>query len=99
MLINAGPVGLPIVGFMPFLQSKFIERQLYELSKKYGPVMSMKMGVYDCVVISDYQILKEFFAKNESSARPDLFAFKLFTGGDYPEGKFVSKLSILHRFN
>lgn len=48
-----GPRGLPLVGYLPFL-SKRIECDFYKLSKKFGPVMSVRLGPKDLVILNDF---------------------------------------------
>ncbi|GFV86887.1 cytochrome P450 2A9 [Trichonephila clavipes] len=58
-----GPIALPIVGYIPFMTQKpYIK--LTELSKKYGPLYSLRLGSLDLVVITDYEIMKEAFSKD-----------------------------------
>lgn len=44
-----GPIGLPILGYLPFL-SKFAHEDFVKLSAKYGPVFSLKLGRQNVVV-------------------------------------------------
>lgn len=53
-----GPRGIPLVGYLPFL-SKKAESDIYKLSKKYGPVMSVRMGATDLVVLNDFESIKK----------------------------------------
>ena len=53
-----GPRGLPFVGYLPFL-SKRIERGVFKLSKKYGPVMSVRMGPKDMVILNDLDSIQK----------------------------------------
>lgn len=48
-----GPVGLPILGYLPFLDRKQPQRTLELLSAKYGKVFSIQMGRITAVVIAD----------------------------------------------
>ena len=53
-----GPRGLPFVGVVPYL-GKFPERTLQKWSKSYGPVMSVRFGSKDLVVISNSAYLQQ----------------------------------------
>lgn len=39
-----GPIGLPFVGYLPFLNAKNPHISLTELAEKYGRIYSMQMG-------------------------------------------------------
>ncbi|GFR19910.1 cytochrome P450 18a1 [Trichonephila clavata] len=64
-----GPIGLPIVGYIPFMTKKPYVK-LTELSKKHGPLYSVRLGSLDLVVITDYEIMKEAFSKDAFMGRP-----------------------------
>nr|XP_026690341.1 cytochrome P450 2C4-like [Ciona intestinalis] len=66
-----GPRGFPIVGVLPFLE-KYSERTMHKWSKKYGPVMSVRMGNDDWVVMGNYEAVYQSFVKAGSafSGRP-----------------------------
>nr|QOV04247.1 cytochrome P450 392A3 [Tetranychus urticae] len=64
-----GPFGFPIFGYYPFLKDhSYI--QFDRLSKKYGPVFSLKLGQYDTIVVCDWDNLKDAFANDALLARP-----------------------------
>ncbi|GIY18589.1 cytochrome P450 2A9 [Caerostris darwini] len=71
-----GPIGLPIVGYIPFLTKKPYVK-LTELSKIYGPVYSVRMGSRNVVVITDFEIVKEAFSKDAFMGRPPELPFEL----------------------
>lgn len=48
-----GPRGVPLLGAIPFM-GRFPERTIKKWSKKYGPVMSVRMGTWDMVVLNDF---------------------------------------------
>lgn len=64
-----GPIGFPILGYYPLLKSHSY-LQFDQLSKKYGPVFSVKLGQYDTVVVCDWDNLKDAFANDALLARP-----------------------------
>ncbi|CAL1262442.1 unnamed protein product [Larinioides sclopetarius] len=60
--------GLPIIGSLPIMSSKpFVK--LTELSKKYGPVYRLRLGSIDVVIITDFETMKEAFAKDAFMGR------------------------------
>ncbi|GFT31887.1 cytochrome P450 2J6 [Nephila pilipes] len=64
-----GPIGLPIVGYIPFMTNKPYVK-LTELSKVYGPVYSLRLGSVNIVIITDYELMKEAFVKDSFMGRP-----------------------------
>ncbi|GFY37620.1 cytochrome P450 2J2 [Trichonephila inaurata madagascariensis] len=66
-----GPIGLPIVGYLPFL-SKNIHLDLIELGKKYGDIFSVRLGSENIVILHGADIIREALAKPELLGRhPD----------------------------
>ena len=49
-----GPRGLPIFGYLPFM-GKRPERVSYNLSKRYGKILTVRMGTEDTVILNDYE--------------------------------------------
>ena len=58
-----GPYGLPILGYLPFINSQNPQKSMQELSLKYGDVFSLQMGQIFCVVLSDQDLIKNLFSK------------------------------------
>ncbi|KAF7813571.1 cytochrome P450 CYP736A12-like [Senna tora] len=54
-----GPLGLPIIGHFHLL-GKLPHRSLYSLSKKYGPMMSLRLGQIPTIVVSSPELTKLF---------------------------------------
>jgi len=48
-----GPRGLPLVGVAPFV-GRYFEKAVKRWSKTYGPVMTVRIGRQDFVVLNDY---------------------------------------------
>jgi len=69
MHLPSGPKGLPILG-MVFSIKKDFHLQLFDFSKVYGKLFSMKMGGNLLVVLSDHKLIKAAFGKSEFTARP-----------------------------
>ncbi|XP_073137524.1 cytochrome P450 71A1-like [Henckelia pumila] len=60
-----GPRGLPLIGNLHQFDSQNPHLFLYNLSKKHGPIMSMKLGSVPLIVISSAKIAKEAFTDND----------------------------------
>ncbi|GIY18584.1 cytochrome P450 18a1 [Caerostris darwini] len=71
-----GPTGLPIVGYLPFM-TKTPFKKLTELSETYGPVYSVRFGSMKILVITDYELMKEAYAKDAFMGRPPELPFQL----------------------
>ena len=59
-----GPKPWPIIGHIHLLGSK-PHRSVTELSKAYGPLISLKLGSITTVVISSPDVAKEMFLKHD----------------------------------
>ena len=64
-----GPLGLPIFGILPLIRKEF-HLTLYDYSRRFGKIMSMKMGIENVVVLSDYKLIKKAFSTRDFVARP-----------------------------
>ncbi|KAL0326515.1 UNVERIFIED_CONTAM: Labd-13Z-ene-9,15,16-triol synthase, chloroplastic [Sesamum angustifolium] len=53
-----GPWGLPILGYLPFLQLN-LHQQFAELARKYGPIYKLQLGSKLSIVISSPALIKE----------------------------------------
>ncbi|KAF8792481.1 Cytochrome P450 18a1 like protein [Argiope bruennichi] len=71
-----GPTGLPIVGYLPFL-TKEPHKKLTELSKIYGPVYRVLLGSTNVIILTDFDLMKEAFWKDEFMGRPPDLPFEL----------------------
>ncbi|CAN8032898.1 unnamed protein product, partial [Ixodes persulcatus] len=63
-----GPWGLPLLGYLPFLRRK---QHIFfrDLSRKYGPVFSVRLGVVNVVILNSYKSIREGFSKKQLLAR------------------------------
>ncbi|XP_051137114.1 flavonoid 3'-monooxygenase-like [Andrographis paniculata] len=59
-----GPQGLPIVGYLPFLDSQ-LHSHFALLAKKYGPILSLRLGGETCIVISSPGMAREILKDND----------------------------------
>ncbi|XP_039155308.1 cytochrome P450 81E8 [Eucalyptus grandis] len=71
------PPSLPIIGHLHHLKLP-LHRTLHSLSTKYGPIMSLRFGVRQFVVVSSLPLAEECFTKNDIvlANRPKLFMTK-----------------------
>jgi len=53
-----GPRGVPLLGVLPIL-GKHPERVMKKWSKKYGPVMAVRFGPKDAVVLNQFDTIKQ----------------------------------------
>jgi hypothetical protein len=64
------------VGGLPFMAGDGPKSSLFfgfrANAAKYGPVFSFYLGKTPCVVISDYDLLKETFNREELTSRPEV---------------------------
>ncbi|KAK4380451.1 hypothetical protein RND71_002313 [Anisodus tanguticus] len=73
------PPGLPLIGNLYQLNQQFLHKYLWQLSKKYGPLMSMNLGFSQLVVISSARIAKEAMKTQDFafSSRPSFLGCRL----------------------
>ncbi|XLU46305.1 hypothetical protein S245_041119 [Arachis hypogaea] len=69
-----GPRGLPIIGNLHQLDNSSLYLQLFEFSKKYGPIFSLQLGLRKAIVISSPELAKEALKNHdrEFAGRPNL---------------------------
>lgn len=71
--LPSGPWGLPILGYLPFLNAKQPHQTLTNLSKIFGTIYSIQLGSIFTVVLSDHTLIREAFSKDCFSGRAPLF--------------------------
>uniref|UniRef100_I1JKS7 Cytochrome P450 n=2 Tax=Glycine max TaxID=3847 RepID=I1JKS7_SOYBN len=71
-----GPRGLPIIGNLHQLNNSALHLQLWQLSKKYGPLFSLQLGLRQAIVVSSSKVAKELLKDHdlEVSGRPKLLS-------------------------
>ncbi|KAK9063808.1 hypothetical protein SSX86_017680 [Deinandra increscens subsp. villosa] len=72
-----GPVPLPVIGSMHLLGT-LPHRSLHKLSQKYGPIMSMRLGSVQFVIVSSPEAAKIFLGTHDTvfASRPGIQAAK-----------------------
>lgn len=77
-----GPRGFPVLGRLPFafIYSNHYQPML-DLHSKYGPVITNPFGSVQIILISDYQLIKEFGIHPDFQLRPDYGVLKEITNG------------------
>lgn len=53
-----GPIGLPILGYLPFLK-KTLHESLRDIGQGYGSVFSLPLGHKFIIVLNDWKAIKE----------------------------------------
>lgn len=71
-----GPPRVPLLGSVPYLKDKVkppcIFHSFMNLKKDYGTIVGFYIGNNPTVLVSDYEVVKELFKKEELSYRPSL---------------------------
>lgn len=71
-----GPWGLPLLGYLPFLDPKAPHKTLTDLARRYGRkhgLFALTLGRVRTVVISDPKLIRQALAKDEFSGRAPLY--------------------------
>ncbi|XP_022138249.1 isoflavone 2'-hydroxylase-like [Momordica charantia] len=73
-----GPPSLPVIGHLHLLREPF-HQMLQNLSKKYGPILSLSLGFRSVVVVSSPSAAQECFTKNDIvfANRPRMISGKI----------------------
>lgn len=103
-----GPSGLPFIGNLHQLDTSALHHHLWLLSKKYGPLMTLKLGFVPTLVVSSAKMAKEVLKTNdlEFSSRPNFLSQQRlsYNGFDLtfaPYGDYwreMRKICVLHLF-
>ena len=70
-----GPRGLPVLGYLPWLDPSHPYKTLTALVKRWGPVFSVRLGSVDCVVLADNETIRDLFSRDAVTGRPPLYLF------------------------
>lgn len=103
-----GPRGLPFIGSL-YLLGKLPHRSLNDLAKKYGPIMSMKLGNVTTIVVSSPEFAEKVLKTHDLvfASRPHTeaskylsYEHKALAFGKYgPHWRNVRKLCTLELFS
>ncbi|XP_037286177.2 cytochrome P450 2H2 [Rhipicephalus microplus] len=74
-LTAPGPGGVPILGYLPFLQGPY-HVTFKELGKQYGPIIKLRLGCKDVLVLNDLTSIKEGLSNPDVLYRPTDFIFR-----------------------
>ena len=78
-----GPIGIPLLGYLPFMNVYHLGESFAKLGRKFGNVFSLKVGTELAVVLDDYDTIVNAFSKPELCSRPDTFMFRFFSRGEH----------------
>ncbi|KAG0710129.1 Methyl farnesoate epoxidase [Chionoecetes opilio] len=99
-----GPPRLPLLGFLPFLDSHLPHKQMWRLSDTYGPVVGLYFGTQPAVVVNGWEAVKEALQNDDLNGRPENVATVIqygFQGGVmFSEGELwkEQRRFALHQF-
>lgn len=68
-----GPSGIPLFGYLPWIDPVRPHVSLTELARKYGPICGLRMGSVYTILLSDPQLVKQTFAKDAFAGRAPLY--------------------------
>ena len=75
-----GPWGLPIVGYLPFFDTKRPNLAFLELAKKYGDVFQLRIGNDKMVVVNGQRAVRQLYSTTtEFLGKPDNFTSRFRT--------------------
>ena len=95
---SLGPIGFPLVGYLPLLDVNNLGRSFQRISKRYGDIFSIMVGMKPLVVLNSWSAIKEAMAMKELSGRPGMFSGTFFQKGKTGRNTFhfcFAKFSIL----
>ncbi|KAF6203470.1 hypothetical protein GE061_001801 [Apolygus lucorum] len=68
-----GPWGLPILGYLPWIDREKPQKTMMDLAKRYGKIFSLSMGSLFTVVLTDPQLIKEALSRDVFTDRANLY--------------------------
>ncbi|KAJ4845112.1 hypothetical protein Tsubulata_030344 [Turnera subulata] len=71
----------PVIGHLHVLAggNRLVHRTLGDMADKYGPILSLRLGIHRALVVSDWEAVKECFSTNDRLflSRPTCLAVKI----------------------
>ena len=68
-----GPYGVPILGYLPFLNPVAPYLTLTNLCDRFGKVFSVQLGQVTCIVLADAAVIRQAFSRSDFSGRAPLY--------------------------
>jgi len=68
-----GPRGVPILGYLPWIDPERPHLSLTDLARRYGPICGLRMGSVYTILLSDPQLVRQAFAKDAFAGRAPLY--------------------------
>ncbi|XP_065289369.2 cytochrome P450 2H2-like isoform X2 [Dermacentor albipictus] len=92
-----GPVYWPVLGKLNFSSPSISLKQSVQWSKKYGPIVGLKQGSVDVVILNDNEQIKDILSRPEVQDRPTTWGlssaqkgFSTFSGQQWKENRDFS---------
>ncbi|PAA68430.1 hypothetical protein BOX15_Mlig003530g1 [Macrostomum lignano] len=76
-----GPVGVPLLGYLPWIDRANSHRTFCDLANRYGDIFSIRMGGRTVIALASYELIKEAFGQPVFSGRlPSRFVRRMTRG-------------------
>uniref|UniRef100_A0A1I8IU98 Cytochrome P450 n=1 Tax=Macrostomum lignano TaxID=282301 RepID=A0A1I8IU98_9PLAT len=76
-----GPVGVPLLGYLPWIDRANSHRTFRDLANRYGDIFSIRMGGRTVIALASYELIKEAFGQPVFSGRlPSRFVRRMTRG-------------------
>lgn len=79
--VVAGPVRVPAVGILPFVDQSRAHKYMVGLSDTYGPVVGVFFGNRPAVFVNGWKAVKESLMNDDLNGRPGSIYFSILYNG------------------